>query len=169
MKIEPDTKITVINEQKVLRIKNEALLINAAKQTLRAEGVKRDIGINIVLADDRRIAGLNHKFLGRNGPTDVIAFGSKRLTAPTKDIKGFIGEIVLSVQTAAYNARQYGTTFEDEVLLYIIHGTLHLMGYDDTTNKKQKIMRLRQETVLKEVCRGVRTKKMRSGAVLNGR
>lgn len=87
--------------------------------------------IEISLVDDATIARLHEDFMGIPGPTDVITFQH--------------GEIVVSLDTAARVAAELGRTPADEVLLYGIHGLLHLHGYDDTTDAARGAMHALQE------------------------
>ena len=73
--------------------------------------------VTIVLVSDRRMASLHKQFMNIDGPTDVLTFHH--------------GEIFVSVDTAEHNALQFGTTAEDEIRLYIVHGLLHLRGFND--------------------------------------
>lgn len=88
--------------------------------------------INIALVDDVTIAALNEKHLQHTGPTDVLTFdlndGGSDLdgAAPAVD-----GEIVVSTETAAREARDRGHDYGAELALYAVHGTLHLLGYND--------------------------------------
>src|SRR3954464_8553263 len=73
--------------------------------------------VNVVLVSDRRIAAIHKKFMDAPEPTDVITFHH--------------GEIFISVETAKRQARSYGTSLGHELRLYLVHGLLHLHGYDD--------------------------------------
>lgn len=89
--------------------------------------------VNIVFVTDAAIKGLNRRYLGIDAPTDVISFhenGVKWLPS-AKGGSGFTGEMVISSDTAKRNAGIYGVTFEKEITLLVIHGTLHLMGLED--------------------------------------
>jgi len=91
------------------------------------------------------IQALNSRYLGKNIPTDVIAFGlgSK---------KGRImGDIAVSVDTALRNAKLYHTSLLYEIQLYIIHGILHLLGYDDKTARQKALMRKKEEELIKKL------------------
>lgn len=127
---------------------DEASLKNAAEKTLRLEKIKKGASLNILLTGDKRIQRLNRQFLGRDEPTDVIAFGMKR----GGHLKGFIGDIVVSVETAECNSRRFNTTKRKEILLYIIHGILHLLGYGDETKKETRIIQERQNRILDAIC-----------------
>ena len=144
-------RINVIIDQKIASPGKESL-IRVAAQTLRAEGIRNDIAMNLLLTDDARIKILNRQFLGRNESTDVISFGAKKMHSPNKKLKGFIGEIVISTQMAEYNARRFDTTFQKEIFLYVIHGILHLLGYGDKTKKEKSIIQEKQTKIFEAIC-----------------
>ena len=129
-----------------------SVLKEVAEKTLELEGVKNEVSVNFLFVDNEKIKELNRKFLNRNEPTDVISFGAKKGSGIKKSPKGFIGEIAISAQMAEYNARQFGTTFKEELFLYIIHGILHLLGYDDRTKSQRRNMEKRQNRILGAVC-----------------
>jgi probable rRNA maturation factor len=87
------------------------------------------------LISDRRIAVLHRQFLGQLGPTDVLTFQH--------------GEIFISVETARRHARAFGNSLTRELELYIIHGLLHLQGFDDQTSGEACKMRAAQEKILR--------------------
>lgn len=80
--------------------------------------------------DDTQIRMLNKKYLARDKATDVLAFNYSGNTA----------DIAISIETAKQNAALYKNTCKNEIILYIIHGLLHIFGYDDTTLQKAKRM-----------------------------
>jgi probable rRNA maturation factor len=90
--------------------------------------------ISIVLVSDRRMAALHKQFMNIDGPTDVLTFQH--------------GEIFASVETAQENAAQFGTTVEDEIRLYVVHGLLHLRGFDDIAPADARRMDSVQQRIL---------------------
>ena len=90
--------------------------------------------IFIWLISDRRMALLHRKFLGQSGPTDVLTFQH--------------GEIFISVDTARRHARAFGNSLLRELKLYIVHGLLHLHGFDDQTPAEAHKMKKAQEKIL---------------------
>ena len=90
--------------------------------------------VEVAIVSDRVIADVHRRFMNIPGPTDVITFEH--------------GEIVTSAQTAALYARQYGHGVDQELALYIIHGLLHLNGYDDLTRSDAARMRRTQQRIL---------------------
>jgi probable rRNA maturation factor len=93
--------------------------------------------VEVAIVSDRVIAGVHERFMNVPGATDVITFEH--------------GEIVVSAQTAAAQAGLYGHSVEQELALYIIHGLLHLNGYDDLQRSDAARMRRTQQKILK-VC-----------------
>ena len=95
--------------------------------------------IFIWLISDRRMALLHRKFLGQSGPTDVMTFQH--------------GEIFISVDTARRHARAFENSLLRELKLYIVHGLLHLHGFDDQTPSQAHKMKAAQERILR-ICSG---------------
>lgn len=93
--------------------------------------------IGITLVTDAQIAQIHEDFMKIAGPTDVITF-------PLGDV----AEIVVSVETCQRQAKEFDNPFEQELLLYIVHGILHLAGYDDHTPKQIARMRKRESEVM---------------------
>lgn len=100
--------------------------------------------ISVALVDDAEIHRVNRDFLGHDYPTDVVSF------VLNEDADGgcLEGELVVSTETAKREARSHGWLPEDEVVLYVVHGLLHLCGYDDLTDDARPIMRQRERQVL---------------------
>ena len=95
--------------------------------------------VDVVLVSDRRMAALHKKFMGIAGPTDVITFQH--------------GEIVVSVETAAAQAHDHHSSLGAELRLYIVHGMLHLLGFDDTTPLAAELMKRTQTRIVAAVSR----------------
>ncbi len=115
----------------------------AVQMTLSAEGV--DLDLSIVLVDDETIHQMNRQFLEHDYATDVICFDLR------DDGPGVDAEIVVSVDTARREAELRNMTFISEVLLYCVHGTLHLLGYDDHDPEDKLRMHARQRALLAEI------------------
>ncbi len=87
-----------------------------------------DIEVSLVFTDDSHIEKLNKQYLGREGATDVISFYLDDERTP--DGKLILGDIVISVDTAERQAQEQGHSFTEELEMLIVHGMLHLLGYD---------------------------------------
>jgi probable rRNA maturation factor len=95
----------------------------------------------VALVDDRAIAGLHARFLGVRGPTDVLTFPGGEGAS----------EIVVSGETALREARARGVAPLHELLLYVVHGALHLMGHDDRTPRARARMRAAERAALRRL------------------
>jgi probable rRNA maturation factor len=93
--------------------------------------------VSIIIISDRRMAELHQRFMNQAGPTDVLTFQH--------------GEIFISADTANANAKRFGTSLRRELRLYIIHGLLHLQGFDDRDAKSARRMRTAERKVLNEL------------------
>ena len=105
---------------------------------------KKSASIDITFLGDVGIKKMNKKYMSRNRTTDVLSF---LLPAPPSQNKGtIIGDIYISEDTARRNAKRFNTGFEKELILYTIHGVLHLLGFDDkTAGERIKIRKLEEE------------------------
>lgn len=106
--------------------------------------------VDIVFMDDAAIKKLNKRYKGKDASTDVLSFGIDGREFMRKKV---LGEIFISLDTARRNAKLFGVAFEDEVVRYLVHGMLHLFGYDDGTEADKMRMWHRQEGLLKDICR----------------
>jgi len=102
--------------------------------------------VSLVFCDNDFIRKLNRRYFRKNRATDVISFPLRDEFAP-----GFLGEVVISVEEALNNAKVYGTSFDAELTLYIIHGILHLLGWRDYKKKDRLKMERKQEEILKKL------------------
>lgn len=98
--------------------------------------------VSIAVVDDETIHKLNRQFLAHDYPTDVLSFTLE------DDPPRLEGEIIVSVDTARQNAAEAGWSADDELLLYVIHGTLHLAGYLDKSPEDFAEMRAAEAAVL---------------------
>jgi probable rRNA maturation factor len=98
--------------------------------------------ISIAVVDDSAIHSLNREYLQHDYPTDVLSFVLER------DVARLEGEIIASGETAAANAQKFGWSAQDELLLYVIHGTLHLLRYNDHSDDDCAKMRARERHYL---------------------
>ena len=135
--------------------------IAALKNCFDEDVRKLNYEASISLVTDAEICALNEKFRGKNKPTDVLSFPSsfENPSSPAKLRKKmptsrrfFMGDIVISSETAARQAEEYGHSFERELAFLTVHGVLHLLGLDHETNSHdEKIMEEIQEKILNEL------------------
>ena len=140
---------------------NPPQILKLAKTILRHEGVDC-ASLSIVFVSRQRIKALNKKFLGRDYTTDVLAFDlsdealSKSKTR--RKPRAILGDIVISTDAVLGNARAYKTGLSEELALYVIHGILHLLGFDDCKTQDAQKMRRKEHQLL--VFLGAKTKKL---------
>lgn len=104
--------------------------------------------MSLVVCDNDFIKNLNKKYFNKNTVTDVISF-----PLTDKFDKNDLGEIVVSLEEAVLRAKDYGNTWKEEFTLYLIHGILHLLGYEDSNLKNKKVMDQKQQEVLRIICK----------------
>lgn len=139
-------KVRVSNLNKKRKVGKKSIK-NAALHILRSFR-KRSALIDITFVGDRKIKRLNAKYMNRVGATDVISFLLEEKTLPKKAV--IIGDIYISSDTAYANAKAFDTTFQKEILLYTVHGLLHLLGFKDKTASERKGIRRMEEKFLKK-------------------
>ncbi|MGB9673238.1 MAG: rRNA maturation RNase YbeY [Anaerolineales bacterium] len=125
------------------------LLTEAAQRALSYEGQTDAADLTILLADDAYLQELNNQFMGIDQPTDVLSFYMGE--ANPEDESYYLGDIAISIQRAQQQANQGGHAIEDELRLLVVHGTLHLLGYDHATAEEKARMWLAQNTILKSL------------------
>jgi len=106
-----------------------------ALSVLNNEGVNQCGSLSVILVSDGKMKEINQKFLNKNVPTDVMAF---QLDEKDEDEWG---EVYISLDRAHEQAKQFATSWKEELARYVIHGVLHLLGYDDKTSKARSNMR----------------------------
>lgn len=98
--------------------------------------------ISILFVGDQGIHELNHQFRGVNRPTDVLSFPQLLEGVPETPGPTVLGDIAISLETAHRQSEQHGLSLGEEVTLLLIHGTLHLLGYDhEISHQEEKRMR----------------------------
>lgn len=103
---------------------------------------KMDRGdVSVVFVDDHHIRDLNRRYLHRDGPTDVLAFGMRE-GEDAQFAESTLGDVYVSLDRARQQAVEYGVTYQEEVLRLVIHGVLHILGHDhreeeEATNMKE--------------------------------
>jgi probable rRNA maturation factor len=120
----------------------------ASERVLRAERVK-DALVSIAFVTDRQMATLNWQHLQHRGTTDVISFGF----APTSTGSGLVGDIYISPTESRRNAVAHGELIRDELLRLVVHGTLHIIGYEhpEGEDRYTSAMWKRQERMMREL------------------
>ena len=134
--------VSVASPQELVPLEYQRLK-ECARTVLAGEGIK-EAKVTLAFVDDPTVAGLNKRFLNHEGPTDVITF-------PYSRGKKLEGEVVIGVEMAQREAADRGHDVNTELCLYVIHGTLHLCGYDDRTKRDASEMRKKERAYLKQL------------------
>ena len=128
---------------------SQSKLRRIVETSLRYEQVAGEA--TLVITDNQSIQALNRDFLGVDAPTDVLAFGTQQdgsnfVSAPHEE--SYLGDIIISYPRALQQAQELGHSLEHELCLLIIHGVLHLLGYDHADEEQKAIMWGRQALLL---------------------
>lgn len=122
------------------------LVEQAAQITLKEQSAPTDAEVTIVLSNDVQLRELNLRWMGINAPTDVLSFPSDENDPETGS--RYLGDIIISVETAARQAARAGHPVEAEVQLLTIHGILHLLGHDHAGPEEKARMWAAQAKIL---------------------
>ena len=130
------SKISVLNRQDRMPVDRRKIGA-AARRILKALGYG-GYELTVVVVDDPEITRLNRQYFRRNRPTNVISFPMMDGTAAYLHAK-LLGDVVISAETAKRDAEEVGKKTEDEILFLLIHGILHLAGYDHEKIKEDRV------------------------------
>ena len=142
-------RIEIVNAHGSKRV-SVAIMERLARRVMRLIGKEGRADLEIVFVGDAAIRKLNKRYKAEDRATDVLSFG---IDATEFGRSKLLGEIFISLDTAQRNAAVFGAALEEEIILYVIHGILHLFGYDDTTRVKARRMAARQDAIMRKVCR----------------
>ncbi|SHK14921.1 rRNA maturation RNase YbeY [Tepidibacter formicigenes] len=147
-------ELIVDNRQNKIEVNKNLIDIikNVISESLKYEGFDEDYEVSLSFVDNEEIHTLNKEFRGVDRPTDVLSF-------PLIEENDFniefeekaLGDIVISMEKALEQSREYNHSFEREVAFLVCHSMFHLMGYDHDTEENTKIMRGKEEAVLSKL------------------
>jgi len=115
---------------------------------LRMEEAPDAVELSVALVDPDEIARLNEQYRGVVGPTDVLSFGCDDPEPVDSDEPITLGDVVIAPDVATKQAAELGTTVESELDLLLVHGVLHLLGYDHEADEDAAAMQERERAVL---------------------
>jgi probable rRNA maturation factor len=131
------------------RTVRQATLAHLAERVLSAVGESQS-ELSLELTGDRRMRRLNREYLKKDRPTDVLAFPIREAVMPrgVRPVTHMLGDVVISLPTAVRQAKKAGRSIDDELAMLLVHGVLHLCGYDHERNPREAARMSRRERVL---------------------
>jgi probable rRNA maturation factor len=127
---------------------DRAILERSAQEALQKLRPGSELDMSIVLSDDDQLQALNRQFLGVDAPTDVLSFPADEPEPDPDSQVQYLGDILISYPRAVVQAAAGGHALLDELQLLIVHGVLHLLGYDHTTQDEKAAMWALQAEIL---------------------
>ena len=135
--------------------------IDQARVDRLARAILSDVGetsaeLGILFVGDQRMRGLNHRYRGKDRTTDVLAFAMREASTPhaSRFTPRPLGDVVISIPAAQRQARQRGRSLDEELTVLLVHGILHLCGYDhERSEKEARRMHRRERMILRSVAR----------------
>jgi probable rRNA maturation factor len=118
---------------------------------LEIEAAPTDVSLSVVVTDDDEIRALNQQYRGIDAPTDVLSFGQEPIEEFVTASEGeppYLGDVILSFPRAREQAAERGHSADEEVRLLIVHGVLHMLGYDHAGPEEKARMWARQDAIL---------------------
>jgi probable rRNA maturation factor len=128
---------------------NKAIVEHAAREVLDYESVSSVTSLTIVFTDDAQMHELNSEYLKIKAPTDVLSFPANELDPETDST--YLGDILISLPRAIEQSNAAGHPLEAEIQLLVVHGVLHLLGYDHVNPKEKRRMWDTQVTILEQL------------------
>jgi probable rRNA maturation factor len=142
-------EVLIKNQQKIAKIHRRRIR-EIIKNIIQYLKVDEKTEISILFTDDKFIKSLNKKYRGINKSTDVLTFNLEEgdLKFPELDENNLLGDIIISVETAQRQANNLNHNLENELMILLIHGLLHLIGYDHEEDRDNKIMQVKENEIL---------------------
>ncbi|HJV33163.1 MAG TPA: rRNA maturation RNase YbeY [Patescibacteria group bacterium] len=141
-------KVTVSVARRAKAPIGDASVKAAVAAALRGAGRKGDFEVGVVFVSDAEMTKLNARYRGKRKTTDVLSFGNDEAWPGTGE-RELLGDVIVSAAQAARQAKAAGKPQRQELAMLLVHGTLHLLGYDHETLKDEKVMFPLQNRILK--------------------
>ncbi len=143
-------ELVVEDRQEKIQLPIDEIKIFAEK-VLYSERIKETAELGIVLVDKESIRELNSKFRGIDDVTDVLAFDYQEGDDRSINSEGLSGDIAICPEVAVENAGKMDHSTKEEVFILVVHGILHLLGYDDDDDESGKIMEKKQIEIISQI------------------
>ena len=160
-----EAEVFVADEQADVEV-DTARWSELVSHVLAAEGVRGNTELSVLFIDEESISELNERFMGKDGPTDVLAFpidagevdvvggpvpatvAPDRSPADPGDMPLLLGDVVICPAVAARQAADHAGTLDDELALLVVHGVLHVLGHDHAEPEETALMRAKERALL---------------------
>ncbi|GAF65954.1 rRNA maturation RNase YbeY [Alkalihalobacillus trypoxylicola] len=145
--------IDIVDETSSLTSEHQKLIVSLLEDAAKAEGLTGELELSLTFVTDEEIKEINHQYRDKNQVTDVISFalneqGEGEQAIMTEGLPNVLGDIIIAVPRLEEQAKEYGHSFERELGFLVVHGFLHLLGYDHETEEEEKRMFSKQESIL---------------------
>jgi probable rRNA maturation factor len=155
-------EINILIEEGIEVATNTAWVQDIAERTLKAENVPFSAEMGLVITGQKQIQELNRDYRGLDYPTDVLSFsmseqkvGEVRAFIGPPDGLLHLGEVIISYPQAVIQAKERGHTIKKELAILIVHGVLHLLGYDHEKPEMEPAMTAREQSILSSLAREI--------------
>jgi probable rRNA maturation factor len=139
--------LVIANRQRTRKLNSRLLKEIVGALFVELEITDAELGINLVAA--REMALVNETFLNHTGSTDVITFDHRETTGKSRRATTVHGELFICVDDAILQAKEFKATWQSEVVRYIVHGVLHLLGYDDLKPHLRRTMKREENRLVR--------------------
>jgi probable rRNA maturation factor len=123
----------------------------AAITVLTQQNAPSGSSLTVVIADDETVAALNRQYRGLDSPTDILSFPTDAPPIPMQDEPPYLGDLIIAYPYAVAQANSHGHDIGDSLALLVVHGALHLLGYDHDTRENRAAMWAAQEASLRDM------------------
>ena len=136
-------------------------LQSVVEQVLTAQDVSPEVEVSLVITSQERVQQLNRSYLGKDVPTDILAFSmlsageEPSFFVPPPDGMTHLGEVVISYPQAVIQAEEHSHPIKKEIAILIIHGVLHLLGYEDEKPELKRLMAAKEQEILSYIESGL--------------
>lgn len=153
-------EISVASDDKLTVSLNDRWLKSVARLTLETVEVKPPVEMGLFITDSETVQELNKTYRAKDKPTDVLAFytqphvvqkNAESEFVPAPDGVRHLGEVVISYPQAVAQAQQQGHSLRQELTILVVHGTLHLLGFDHEKPDEKRLMRAKEKEIMKKL------------------
>ena len=138
--------IAILDETGELSAGLKTGLKKISLKVLKALGAPKDSELSVTFIHDKQMRELNREYRNIDRTTDVLSFPQGEGPGGT-----LLGDIIISIETSLRNSRRYGTAHEEEIKKLLVHGILHLLGYDHKKKREREEMREKEREILKSL------------------